>query len=444
MPLAVQRKWSCGKCDMASIARAISRNRKIIAANNASKAGIPAYLRPNLLAYWDSRNTPSVSLPLTNGVPNGLPTNTTGWVHFGNYSAETVVSGWLRSTAVDVNPLFGQNSIFSFASGSIIHVRLVARASKSATVGVIFCSGNIGLSNVGSLSVGGVTTGTTISQNVTLTGNAVSLQIQSATLNTAGDYMEVQYVSAINLTAMFGAGNEPTAAEMDAILLASYPSTSWFNGTASCVINPSGQIFLPDSSGQGQHLKYRNMAYTAASGPQSGSPPYVKCDGTDDYMRRKLTTSIASGVAHSFSCWFRASDVTAALRVLRGDTGGSGTHLELSGTAAKITISDGVTYPTATKSVAGNNNKWMLLVAVYDPLTKKGSVYLNNETKATTNAIAGDSVQMDNIIISNNFLFTGYTAGDIADICIFSKTLNDNEVKDLYNYSCARYGKSRI
>ena len=50
----------------------------------------------------------------------------------------------------------------------------------------------------------------------------------NATAN--GKVMEVQYVSAINLTALFGAGNEPTKEQMDK-LLSVYPN-SWFNGTS--------------------------------------------------------------------------------------------------------------------------------------------------------------------------------------------------------------------
>ena len=50
-----------------------------------------------------------------------------------------------------------------------------------------------------------------------------------------GKVLEVQYVSAIDLTATFGAGNEPTATEMDEIL-AYYPN-SWFDGTVNLCDN---------------------------------------------------------------------------------------------------------------------------------------------------------------------------------------------------------------
>lgn len=46
-----------------------------------------------------------------------------------------------------------------------------------------------------------------------------------------GKVMEVQYVSVIDLTATFGVGNEPTAAQMDAILT-QFPN-SWFDGTVA-------------------------------------------------------------------------------------------------------------------------------------------------------------------------------------------------------------------
>jgi hypothetical protein len=53
----------------------------------------------------------------------------------------------------------------------------------------------------------------------------------AATAN--GKVMEVQYVLAIDLTAQFGAGNEPTTTKMSADLLHYAPVTSWFDGTAS-------------------------------------------------------------------------------------------------------------------------------------------------------------------------------------------------------------------
>ncbi len=59
--------------------------------------------------------------------------------------------------------------------------------------------------------------------------------IYSSTAAANGSVMEVQYVIALNLTKIFGAGNEPTMAEMD-VLLAKY-TNSWFNGIANPLLN---------------------------------------------------------------------------------------------------------------------------------------------------------------------------------------------------------------
>lgn len=70
-----------------------------------------------------------------------------------------------------------------------------------------------------------------------------------------GKEMEVQYICCINLTARFGAGNEPTAEEMDTIM--SLFSNNWFNGTSKAIqklaisgitINTGGFVGLPSTA----------------------------------------------------------------------------------------------------------------------------------------------------------------------------------------------------
>jgi hypothetical protein len=48
--------------------------------------------------------------------------------------------------------------------------------------------------------------------------------------------LECQYALSVNLTTAFGAGNEPTAANMN-VSLAAYAVTSWFTGTATLTSN---------------------------------------------------------------------------------------------------------------------------------------------------------------------------------------------------------------
>jgi len=69
--------------------------------------------------------------------------------------------------------------------------------------------------------------------------------IASATLNfqhgyssaaeASGKVMEVQYVSCVDLTVAFGAGNEPTQTEYESWI--NTQSNSWFNTTAQYLCN---------------------------------------------------------------------------------------------------------------------------------------------------------------------------------------------------------------
>ena len=75
------------------------------------------------------------------------------------------------------------------------------------------------------------------------TAASTSLVIQIGDKRTSGwTSFYADYVQPIDLTATFGAGNEPTAAEMDAIL-AFYPN-SWFNGTVNLASNPKMLPYL--------------------------------------------------------------------------------------------------------------------------------------------------------------------------------------------------------
>jgi len=81
----------------------------------------------------------------------------------------------------------------------------------------------------------------------------------AATAN--GKVMKVQCALAIDLTSAFGSGNEPTAAQMDA-LLSFYPN-SWFDGTVNLAAN---QEFVPYLLSSIQQLNTEKTGYGVYSG----------------------------------------------------------------------------------------------------------------------------------------------------------------------------------
>lgn len=166
----------------------------------------------------------------TNVVSNGdFSSGTTGWIHFGTYSIESVVDGWLRSTRDTNRPFPGTDSSWGIITTHKIYVSFDARANKQGTVTVKGYKTGIALDSVmGFFSptfdifpqkLSHIFTATDIVNGIYFSGDGFAI---------SGDYIELDNVIGIDLTAAFGAGNEPSLTEMDAIM-ALY-GNSWFDG----------------------------------------------------------------------------------------------------------------------------------------------------------------------------------------------------------------------
>ncbi len=171
----------------------------------------------------------------TNLVTNGDFSNgTAGWAA-GN-SVNTVTDGILTNTAdgSSINPYVTRPFITPLVTGKKYYVKLKVRVTNSACTGIRVYNG--------------ATTSTFIDNPIanewydfgiviTAGANHAYLTIYryySTAAIANGSSMEIDSVLAICLTDIFcggviGAGNEPTAAGMDA-LLSAFPN-SWFNGT---------------------------------------------------------------------------------------------------------------------------------------------------------------------------------------------------------------------
>lgn len=423
----------------------------------SSTAGLPPSLRPYAVAYWDSRNQPAVSLPMTNIVVNGdLSNGTTGWT--ASYSTNTTSGGVLANTGAGTASagVAGNVTGTTISNGVKVYAKVKYRVTNASCTVLRFTwngtsnnpdSWNQNIANVNTPTQNawyyhsGVATLATT--NNTGFVRIVPMHFYADAVTANGKVMEVQYVLAIDLTAAFGAGNEPTAAEMDAIL-ANYDATnSWFDGTASLVINPNGKYYMADTGAlKNNPMHLLNMAYTTASGPQGGSPPYVKFDGTDDYAKCVLASVIPSATSHTFACWMRVTDVTAAKKLMYG-IDGIGYRLAMLTSGSNLSV----THPgagTASISIAGNNNKWLFCVAVYNAATKSSGVSLNGSDITYGAASAGDLSQTSVYASAVIADLTGYSAQDMADFAIFNKLLTQDEIKTLYNRRATAYGRSRI
>lgn len=253
-----------------------------------NQGDIPSWLKPNLVGYWSGQKRENVYYPLTNLVTNGnFVDGTTGWA-VGTSATIAVVETILSITATGSYAYGSTNYVTSLAAanGKKIYIRAKCKVTSANCTNIfVNMTGSTG-GNVLYFSqttptqntvytVSGITT-----CDATMTGNInIEFRHSYADATTAnGKVMEVQNVMAFDLTAIFGAGNEPTAAEMDAILAAD--GTSYWDGARNVLCNPNGKYFWYDASGNGRHVKMSNLAYAAGSNLDANG---FDVDGVDDY-----------------------------------------------------------------------------------------------------------------------------------------------------------------
>ena len=249
--------------------------------------------------------------------------------------------------------------------------------------------------------------------------------------------ISVSKVMRCNLTATFGAGNEPTQTQMDAII---QKIGIYFEGVRDNVLlNPLEEAQF----GLGRHLKLNGFAYNAASGWQS-NPASLLGDGVDDIVVRSESFLIPSNRSFSVSTVVsRPSTAIAGIFSATRDSMSSGDVSRL------YTYSQAVYYilGSSTGSSTTNNgvspitlliSDLMLYTFVYDQTTRKGYVYVNN-------SFVRETAQIETGVMCANylkFLWSGsaYYVERLGLSVLFNKALTAQEVKNLHNGFAKRFG----
>lgn len=427
----------------------INRRGEYSPIRSSSNLGLPPSLRPFALAYWDARQRPSVSLPLTNLVAGGNFPDATAWTAelgcaisaasntlsiVGNGTNSFTIASQVTATNVRPSGLVKVRARVRATNANCLNLKLEIDGSTAGT------ETNIGQSSPSENTWYTLTA--VLTQNANFTGKLKVLvygnYADAATAN--GKTIEVQYVEAIDLTGDFLSGNEPATLELDTIL-AAYSATSWFDGTKSLVVSPNQQIFWGDTQ-VSNPMKLRNYAYNGTTSGFISSPDALRSDGTDDYGRRGLLAPVASGSDCTIAVRYRTSDVTAARKITYGDNmADKGLHLDLTGTNLVLTVDDGTAAKTVSQSVAGNNNKFITAIGSYNSADKKGYLWFNGTFVNASAAMAGHMVALSNILVSNNSALTGYTSGDYGEIGLFNKFFTNEDAKAFHNRHASIYGQ---
>lgn len=201
--------------------------------------------RPNKLAV-DGKSAQTVGVWGTNLVTNDDFSNgTTGWETNGatNFYVSNNILFFTPTTKYG-----GARTSLEYRFPSIAgHKYYVANEMKTIdTFAITFLIGINGIGGnlpVGSVAADGIFHRKSAVLSCTTSSASMYLMPQS-TAESAWSEIAVRYLIVIDLTAAFGAGNEPTAAQMDAYL-AAYPN-SWFDGSALLTTSGTPNSPSPD------------------------------------------------------------------------------------------------------------------------------------------------------------------------------------------------------
>lgn len=187
--------------------------------------------------------TSDVNMPMSNKVANGnFSQGTTGWASLGPSGTITVTNGELTHTTTSVQSYAGitipTQNFFKTNVGDKVYISYDFKPFRTHTPFVYLAGVYITFPSAVTSAVAGVwndisnifTVNSVNNDQFALSDNGVS------TIDmVAGSQTSYRNIIVLNLTQIFGAGNEPTKAQMDA-LLSTYPN-SWFDGTVNLAEN---------------------------------------------------------------------------------------------------------------------------------------------------------------------------------------------------------------
>lgn len=269
---------------------------------NARNSGIKGKTFANLDLRFEDAEKDSY-FPIKNLITNGDFSNgTTGWA-----TVDAVVNGVAEKTALtQYSAMVYIISNTNLYKGRKIYAKADVK-TDSSLVNITITDGitlkdkaHTGSNNFESLSVVH-----TVSNSATVT----YFKVQD---NRAGGWTKfyVDNVLAIDLTTIFGAGNEPSKEEMDKIL--SYYPNSWFDGTVNLAENAKIMKFLLNEIRSKASVTQENwITPTLINGWESfdasSIPQYRKDSLGYVHMRGLLKTGVSGTIAFSLPMGYRPS-----------------------------------------------------------------------------------------------------------------------------------------
>ena len=243
-------------------------------------------------------------------------------------------------------------------------------------------------------------------------------------------------ITCFDLTDIFGAGNEPTAVQMDAII--AYTSDLyWYGVRDNVLVNP----WDVPRFGNGRHLKLNNFAYNGSTSDWLSNPPRLFADATDDYASRSEPGIIPAN--SSFSIIFITSPVNnlrlfSPYNAVEGTIVGQLQFTDLINCYCSWNdvVTEGARYVSGGDDYQLVADKFYLLCLAYNHENKTMRLFINGTVFRYTTLPNGN-------IAANYFTIlktTSVTNGSLSLFAIINKAISDKEVKQLFDGNRKDFG----
>lgn len=395
---------------------------------------IPSSVRASLLSYHVGSKRGGVYYPLNQSGDNGsFENNLTGWSTTGvngTVSTANFLDG-AKSVILNITANNGHKyKDILFPNGDKILLRcaiyLSSYTSGGSVIGVagwdygIFSNAVIGSVNVSLLNQWQF-----VNVIKTATNTGVRISVGAVGVTTATFYVDC--VETIDLSVPIGSGNEPTATEMDAILLAD--GTPYWDGTRNVLCNPNGKYYLFDASNNNRTIKGYNFAYTTASGWNGNQ---LVIDGTDDYLRRVMATAQADGTSYSYMATLKCAVIKVPVYLHTGATIAMIIGLDANGYAYVTTYDTANNAYTVTDNTSKANTLTQI-VAVVDIAAMKLSLYVNGVSRGAPATLANTVRGFSTYSLGTNAATNAYVALTLLQLGLINKAVSGYEAKQLYD-----------
>jgi hypothetical protein len=403
--------------------------------SNSDLSEIPSSALANLIARYQRDKLEDVSYGLNQLVTNGnFADGTTGWL-FSNAGTPAVSGGEIIFTPT-APPTLETTTQHVYQSVNFV------------TGYKYYCRGEIygdtdTVLRLTTIEIGRVTTPNTYQTFSAVYTSAITTirAFGVRSIKESGfTQMKAKNLMFIDLTSIFGAGLEPTAAEMDAILTAD--GTGYWDGERQVVCNPDLKYFWYDYSANSRHTYLGNLAY--AAGSTLSATNGLELDGVDDYgnIADSAATRLTTGGTLAAWIYPETAGENSSGRIFDKSTDTSGTNgfLVAHGSNNKINaiINAGVTL--ASNESVITFTAWQHVAVTFDGTGRH--IYVNGiDVTASGGAetalppdVAG-VVCVGNRASATDRTFDGY----IDRAMMFDRALTPTEILAIYNGTRGKY-----